>query len=217
MYTVTLMMGTNDVSIGESRKMKRLQEKVSCILDELRVYLDPTVLTICTITHNMMADQNAMSTNEMVRHINGIIGQVQQRSVLPVELLDFDSSSDGIHFDKPKATEWLNGVFQRQINSLEPDLVEKGQFTFGPPPTPSFFPARPVANRLGGRIDSRGSSKRSRSRQLGLTHGGGRNGVFHTTVLGHSQVPGASERFGSGGSSLQAGAIGGLGTQESVA
>ena len=105
-YTVTLMMGTNDVSIGESRKMKRLQEKVSCILDELRVYLDPTVLTICTITHNMMADQNAMSTNEMVRHINGIIGQVQQRSVLPVELLDFDSSSDGIHFDKPKA----NGV-----------------------------------------------------------------------------------------------------------
>ena len=58
---------------------------------------------------------------------------------------------------------------RRQINSLEPDLVEKGQFTFGPPPTPSFFPARPVANRLGGRIDSRGSSKRSRSRQLGLT------------------------------------------------
>ena len=36
-YTVTLMMGTNDVSRGESRKTMRLQEKVSCILEELRV------------------------------------------------------------------------------------------------------------------------------------------------------------------------------------
>ena len=32
-YTVTLMMGTNDVSGGESRKMMRLQDKVSCILE----------------------------------------------------------------------------------------------------------------------------------------------------------------------------------------
>ena len=31
--TVTLMMGTNDVSRGESRKMMRLQDKVSCILE----------------------------------------------------------------------------------------------------------------------------------------------------------------------------------------
>ena len=36
-YTVTLMMGTNDVSRGESRKVMRL----SCILEELRIYLDP--------------------------------------------------------------------------------------------------------------------------------------------------------------------------------
>ena len=37
MYKVTLMMGTNDVSRGESRKVMRLQEKMSCILDELRI------------------------------------------------------------------------------------------------------------------------------------------------------------------------------------
>ena len=32
MYTVTLMMCTNDISRGESQKMMRLQDKVSCIL-----------------------------------------------------------------------------------------------------------------------------------------------------------------------------------------
>ena len=59
-YMVTLMMGTNDVSRGKSRKMMRLLVKVSCILEELRIYLDLTVLTICTVPYNMMADQNAM-------------------------------------------------------------------------------------------------------------------------------------------------------------
>ena len=44
-----------------------------------------------------------------------------------------DASSDGIHFDKPRSTEWLNGIFQRYINLLESDMLETGQFTFGPP------------------------------------------------------------------------------------
>ena len=46
MYTVTLMMGTNDVSRGEPRKVMRLQEKMSCILEEWRIYQDPAILTI---------------------------------------------------------------------------------------------------------------------------------------------------------------------------
>ena len=48
-HTVTMMMGTNDVSRGESRKMTKLPEKVSCLLQEARIYLDPTILTICTV------------------------------------------------------------------------------------------------------------------------------------------------------------------------
>ena len=88
MYTVTLMMGTNDVSRGESKKTMRLHDKVSCILEALSVYLDPAKLTICTVPYNMMADQNAMSMNERMRHINEIIRQIQQRSVLPARLLD---------------------------------------------------------------------------------------------------------------------------------
>ena len=56
-YTVTLMMLTKDVSRGESRKMMRLQDKVSCILEELRVFFDPAVLTICTVPYNMIVDQ----------------------------------------------------------------------------------------------------------------------------------------------------------------
>ena len=111
--TVTLMMGTNDVSRGESRKMMRLQDKVSCILEELRIYLDQAVLTICTVPYNMMSDQNARDMNERVRHINGIIRQIQQRSVLRMRLLDMarmmedslpeTSSSDSFHFDRPRA------------------------------------------------------------------------------------------------------------------
>ena len=70
-----------------------------------------------------------------------------------------DASSDGIHFDRPTGTEWLNGVA----------LLETGLFTFGPPPLPPFFAARPLTNRLGGRNDSRKSSISSRSRHLGAS------------------------------------------------
>ena len=176
MYTVILMMGTNDVSRGESRKLMRLHEKMSCILEELRIFLDPAILTICTVPYIMEADQHAREMNDKVRIINEIIRQIQQRSVLPVRLLDEadmmesslpdDTSSDGIHFDKPRGMEWLNGVFQRHINILESDMLETARFTFGPPPIPPFFATRPLSRRLGARIDSRDSSRNSRKRQL---------------------------------------------------
>ena len=124
----------------------------------------------------MMVDQNAREMNERVRNLNGIIRQIQQRSVLNVRLLDVgsmmeqslpdDASSDGIYFDRRRDTEWLNGVFQRHINFLESDMLETNQFTFGPTPKPSFFAARLLSDRLGGRIDSRESSRSSRMRQL---------------------------------------------------
>ena len=88
MYTVTLMMGTNDVSRGESRKVMRLHGKMSCILKELRIQLDPAILTVCTTPYNMKADQHAMEMNEKVRNLNEIIRQIHPRSVLPVRLLD---------------------------------------------------------------------------------------------------------------------------------
>ena len=66
MFSVTLMMGSNDVSRGKSRKVMRLQDKVSCILEELRIQMDPAILTICNILYNMKADQHAMDMNEKV-------------------------------------------------------------------------------------------------------------------------------------------------------
>ena len=124
------------MSRGQTRKIMRLHEKMSCTLEELRIYLDPVILTICTIPYNMKSDQHAMEMNEKVRNINEIIRQIQQRSVLPVRLLDvadlmersfpFDASSDGFHFDRPKGLEWLNGVFQRHINAPESDLAGNG-------------------------------------------------------------------------------------------
>ena len=124
--------------------------------------MDPATLTICTIPYNKKADQHAMEMNEKVRNINEIIRQIQQRSVLPARLLDVadmmersfpdDASSDGIHFDRSKGVEWMNGVFQRHINTLEADLLELAQFTFGPPPVPPFFATRSLSNRLGPEI-----------------------------------------------------------------
>ena len=178
-YTVTLMMGTNDVSRGELRKVMRLHEKMSCILEELRTYSDPPILTICTVTYKMKTNQHAREKNAKVRNTNEIIRQIQQRSVLPVRLLDVadmmecslpdDASSDGIHFDKPWGVKWLNGVFQRHINILETDMLETAQFTFVTPPIPPFFATRPLSGRLGARVDSRDSSRSSRTRQLGAT------------------------------------------------
>ena len=101
----------------------------------------------------MMFDQHAMEMNEKVRNINGEIRLIQQRSVLPVRLLDVahlmahslprDASSDGIHIDTPKGTEWLNGAFQRHINRLESDLLEMAQFTLGPPRSLLSMPLDP--------------------------------------------------------------------------
>ena len=45
-YTVTLMIGTNDVSRGEARKETRLHDKMSCILEELRVHLHRVLVRI---------------------------------------------------------------------------------------------------------------------------------------------------------------------------
>ena len=91
--------------------------------------------------------------NEKVRVLNEIIRQIHQRSVLPFRLLDVadqmersfpeGASSDGIHFDRPRGVEWLNDVFQRQINELEADLLETARFTFGPPPNPLSLPQNP--------------------------------------------------------------------------
>ena len=143
-YTVTLMIGTNDVSRGEARKVTRLHDKMSCILEKLRIQMDPAILTVCTIPYNMKADQHAMEMNTKVRNLNEIIRQIHRKSVLPVGLLDVaeqmeqsvfpdDASSDGIHFDRPRGVEWLNDVFQRHISALEAELLETPQVTFGPP------------------------------------------------------------------------------------
>ena len=127
----------------------------------------------------MKADQHAIEMNEKVRNLNEIIRQIHQRSVLPVRLLDVadqmvrsfpeNVSSDGIHFDRPRGVEWLNNVFQRHISALEADLLETAQFTFGPPPNPPFLATRPLSSRLGARVDSRDSSRSSRTRLPGST------------------------------------------------
>ena len=179
MYTVTLMMGTNDVSRGELRKVMRLHNKMSCILEELRIQMDPAILTVCTIPYNMMADQHAMEMNAKVRVLNEIIKQIHQRSVLPVRLLDVvdqmersfpeDASSDGIHFDRPRGVEWLNDVFQGHINELQADLLETARFTFGPSPNLPFLATRPLSSRLGAGVNSRDSSRSSRTKLSGST------------------------------------------------
>ena len=83
MYTVTLVMGTNNVSRGEWRKAMRLQEKMSCILEELRIYLDPAILTVCTVPYNMMADQIAREINDRVRNLNEIIRKSSRGAYYP--------------------------------------------------------------------------------------------------------------------------------------
>ena len=155
----------------------RLREKMSCILEELTIQMDSAILTISTVPYNMKTNQHAMEMNEKVRNINEIIRQMKQRSVLPVGLLDVadmmersfpdDASSDGIHFDRPKGVEWLNGIFQKHINTLEADLLELGQFTFGPPPVPPFFATSSLSSCLGMRLKSRDSPKSSRTRLPG--------------------------------------------------
>ena len=130
----------------------RLHDKTSCILEELRIQIDPAILTICTTLYNTKADQHAMEMNEKVQNLNEIIRQIHQMSVLPVRLLDVADQmepSDGIHFDRPKGVEWLNDVFQRHISALEADLLETAQFTFGPPPNPLFLATKTLYSRLG--------------------------------------------------------------------
>ena len=174
-YTVTLMVGTNDVSRGEARKVTRLHDKMSCILEEIRIQMDPAILTVCTVPYNMGADQHAVEMNTKVRSLNETTRKIHQRSDIPLRLLDVaeqmelssfpdDASADGIHFDRPRGVEWLNNVFQRHICALEAELLETAQVTFGPPPNPPFFNSRSLSSRLGERADSRDSSRNSRTK-----------------------------------------------------
>ena len=120
----------------------KLHDKMSCILEELRIQMDPAILTVCTIPYNMKSDQHAMEMSTKKRNLNEIFRLIHQRSVLPVGLPDVaeqmersvfpdDASSDGIHFDRNRGVEWLNDVFQRHISALEAELLETAQFTFG--------------------------------------------------------------------------------------
>ena len=179
-YTVTLMIGTNDVSRGEARKITRLYDKMSCLLEELRIQMDPILLTVCTVPYNMMFDQHALEMNEKVRNLNKVIRDIHRKSVLPVRLLDVaermekkgfpeDTSNDGIHFDRPRGAEWLNDVFQEHINTLESDLLETAQFTLGPPPNPPFLASRALSARLGTRVDTRDSSRSNQTRLQSVT------------------------------------------------
>ena len=114
--------------------MTRLHDKMSCILEEIRIQMDPAILTVCTVHYNMGADQHAVEMNTKVRSLNETIRKLHQRSVLPLGLLDVaeqmelstfpdDASADGIHFDRPRGLEWLNNVFQRHICALEAELL----------------------------------------------------------------------------------------------
>ena len=179
-YTVTLMVGTNDVSRGEARKVTRLSDKINCLLEELRIQMDPILLTICTVPYNMMFDQHSLEMNQRVRSLNKAIREIHRNSVLPLRLLDVaermenkgfpeDTSKDGIHFDRPRGAEWLNDVFQVHINTLEADLLETAQFTLGPPPNPPFLASRALAGRLGARVDTRDSSRSNQTRLQSAT------------------------------------------------
>ena len=179
-YTVTLMIGTNDVSRGEARKITRLHDKMSCLLEELRIQMDPILLTVCTVPYNMMFDQHALEMNEKVRNLIKVIRDIHRKSVLPVRLLDVaermekkgfpeDTSNDGIHFDRPRGAEWLNDVFQEHINTLEADLLETAQFTLGPPPNPPFLASRALSGRLGTRVDTRDGSRSNQTRLQSAT------------------------------------------------
>ena len=157
-----------------------LHDKMSCLLEELRIQMDPILLTICTVPYNMMFDQHALEMNEKVRNLNKVIRDIHRKSVLPVRLLDVaermekkgfpeDTSNDGIHFDRPRGAEWLNDVFQEHINTLEADLLETAQFTLGPPPNPPFLASRALSGRLGTRVDTRDSSRSNQTRLQSAT------------------------------------------------
>ena len=202
-YTMTLMVGTNDVSRGEARKVMRLHDKLSCILEELWIRMDPAVLTVCTVPYNKKFDQYAMEMNTKVRNLNEVIRQIHQKSVPAIKLLDVaeqmeqsfpsDASSDVIHFDRPKGVEWLNEVFQRHISALEADLLETAQFTFGPPPNPPFLASRDLSSRLGANASKFSSVLGGGSgRQEGGEAGGNKP----------DEVPREGERAGFGGSGV---------------
>ena len=174
MHTFT-MMCTNDVFRGESSTMTQLPKRVSCLLHESRIYLDPTILPICTASNKIMQDDNGLNMNERVLHVNGIMHDIKRSCILTLECWMEDSHmmedslasrsfSDGIQLNRPKGVEWLNKIFRRHISNLESDLLETGPFNFGQPPRP-FFSSQTGGNGFGERIDSRDSLASNRSKQ----------------------------------------------------
>ena len=61
----------------------KLHEKMSCILQELRIWFDPSILTICTVPYNMMFDQHAMEMNGRCEVLMGKSGRFSREACSP--------------------------------------------------------------------------------------------------------------------------------------
>ena len=175
-YTVTLMIGTNDVSRGEARKITRLHDKMSCLLEELRIQMDPILLTVCTVPYNMMFDQHALDMNEKVRNLNRVIREIHRKSVLPVGLLDVaermeqagfpeDTSNDGIHFDRPRGAEWLSRTHKHARGGSARDSPIHIRATS----EPTIPCLKGLVWSLGTRVDTRDSSRSNQTRLQSAT------------------------------------------------
>ena len=58
---------------GDSSEVKMLHGKMICILEELRIQMDPAILKVCTIPYNMKADHYAMEMHTKVRNLNEVV------------------------------------------------------------------------------------------------------------------------------------------------
>ena len=64
--TVTMMVGTNDISGGKYRKITRLSDNFKRLIGDVHVKFDPDALTICTVPFNMLLDQNSIKVIKRV-------------------------------------------------------------------------------------------------------------------------------------------------------
>ena len=117
-YTVTLMIGMNDVSRGEARKVTRLHDKMSCLLEELRIQMDPILLTV---PKELRDDLSEIWGEELLKLESENTSDHERRNVIgkPVGGAPNMEENDTMHEKMMELEPLLEASGERNLRSIE--------------------------------------------------------------------------------------------------
>ena len=131
--TLTVMIGTNDVSRNPVTPKAKSKSLLICLLNELKEKYRSRIVVLCTNSLNPDAgspvvdfmNRNVTQWNVMIRNLT--TGNPNELRLMEVEntlrMVDHGAlTKDGIHFNTQPGVQWIDDAFQTRIEEMEAEL-----------------------------------------------------------------------------------------------